>query len=113
MGGECILYSIGVDVGGTFTDLVIYDMKSCGIEREKVLTTPEDPCIGIEHALRKVVARTGLSATGVRKFVHGTTLVTNAIIERKGAKTALITTKGFRDVLEIGREYRYDRKSVV
>ncbi len=72
------------------------------------MTTPDDPSRAVTAGLSTVLAEAGLTPAAVRQIVHGTTLVTNAIIERKGAKTALITTKGFRDAVEIGREHRYD-----
>lgn len=99
---------IGVDVGGTFTDLVLHDRARNLSWTGKRLTTPEDPgraiLDGIGHLLRE--SHTDISQVGT--IVHGTTLVTNTLLERSGAKTALITTAGFRDVLEIGREIRFD-----
>ena len=97
---------IGVDIGGTFTDLMMID-RTGRVEIGKVLTTT-DPSKGVEQVLTETLDRSGLGAASVRHLVHGTTLVTNAIIERKGARTALITTSGFRDSIEIGREHRYE-----
>jgi N-methylhydantoinase A/oxoprolinase/acetone carboxylase beta subunit len=95
----------GIDIGGTFTDLVaIQDGRVIGIE--KVLTTPEDPSIAVAEGVRVLLART--LPDQVTEVVHGTTLVPNALIERKGALTALLTTRGFRDTLEMRREHRYD-----
>ncbi|MBI2462557.1 MAG: hydantoinase/oxoprolinase family protein, partial [Candidatus Rokubacteria bacterium] len=99
---------IGVDIGGTFTDLVLIDERSGALAVDKVLTTPKDPSQAVEAGLVRLLAEAGAPAGEVRTLIHGTTLATNAIIERKGAKTALLTTRGFRDALEIGREGRYD-----
>ena len=97
---------VGVDIGGTFTDLMMIG-ESGRVEIGKVLTTG-DPSQGVEEVLALTLERLGLSGVSVRHLVHGTTLVTNAIIERKGALTALITSSGFRDSIEIGREHRYE-----
>lgn len=101
-------YRIGVDIGGTFTDLLLIDEDSGDTAVGKVLTTPDDPSRGVEQVLTQTLDRSGLSSSQVRHLVHGTTLVTNAIIQRKGAKTALLATEGFRDSVEIGREHRYE-----
>lgn len=101
-------FVVGIDVGGTFTDFVLLDEEHGRVHVGKVLTTPDDPAIGILRGLQELLDRHRLHASAVRTIVHATTLITNAIIERKGAKTALITTAGFRDVLAIGREVRYD-----
>jgi N-methylhydantoinase A len=93
---------VGVDIGGTFTDLVVFDEVTGALERTKTLTTPRAP----EDGFLKAVADIKVNAEEVSHFLHGTTLVTNLIIERTGAKLGLITTKGFRDVLEIQRSYR-------
>lgn len=97
---------VGVDIGGTFTDLMLIDGDG-RVEIGKTLTTA-DPSQGVEQILVEVLQRIGRDGGAVRNVVHGTTLVTNAIIERKGARTALIATAGFRDSVEIGREHRYD-----
>jgi N-methylhydantoinase A len=91
---------IGIDIGGTFTDFVIYVSSEQSLKRVKILTTPLDPAEAVLQGLTK------LSESGSRHIVHGSTVATNAILERKGAPTALITTKGFRDVLLIGRQNR-------
>lgn len=100
--------SIGIDIGGTFTDIVVIDPQTRTIGIGKTLTTPEDPAIGSMKALSSVMIQGDLHLQDVETVVHGTTLVPNTIIERKGAKTALITTMGHRDILEIGNELRYD-----
>ncbi|MBI4551374.1 MAG: hydantoinase/oxoprolinase family protein [Candidatus Latescibacteria bacterium] len=98
---------VGVDIGGTFTDVLLYDPAQHQFRIGKVLTTPEDPALGVLDGLRQVMPGPE-SAASLSRIVHGTTLVTNALIERKGALTALLTTQGFRDAVEIGREHRYD-----
>jgi len=99
---------IGVDIGGTFTDLLLVDDSSGEVTIVKMLTTPADPSDAVDSAVRTALAAAGTEPAQVRNVVHGTTLVTNAIIERKGDPTALITTRGFRDAIEIRREHRYD-----
>jgi 5-oxoprolinase (ATP-hydrolysing)/N-methylhydantoinase A len=101
-------YRVGVDIGGTFTDIFLLSQDGSEIAIGKVLTTPRDPAAAVVNGLRTLLAERNISPVSVTDLVHGTTLITNAIIERKGAKTGLITTKGFRDALEIGRERRYD-----
>lgn len=95
---------VAVDIGGTFTDFVSLNEETGEIIEEKAHTTPDNFAAGVIDALKK----SGVSLSDVSYFVHGTTVVINAITERKGAKTALITTKGFRDALEIGRANRPD-----
>ncbi len=99
---------IGVDIGGTFTDLVLLDEATGAMRVGKLLTTAKDPAQGVEAGVLRLLNEVGVRAEAIRTLIHGTTLATNALIERKGAKTALLTTKGFRDVLEIGHEGRYD-----
>ena len=95
---------LATDVGGTFTDLVYLDESTGNLDVAKVLTTPADPAIGVMD----VIAAAGVDPRSVAFFIHGGTTVINAITERKGARTALLTTAGFRDVLEIGRGNRPD-----
>ncbi len=102
------MYRIGVDIGGTFTDLVLLDDSAGEWQVAKTLTTPAAPEAAVAAGLAELLGGSGLRPNQVQRLIHGTTLVTNAIIERKGAPTGLITTDGFRDVLEIGREHRYD-----
>ena len=99
---------IGVDIGGTFTDLALYEPAAGRLTKEKVLTTPDDPSEAVLHGIGLLLKRAGLASADVEVVIHGTTLVANALIERKGTPVALITTRGFRDVLEIGREMRYE-----
>jgi N-methylhydantoinase A len=100
-------YRVGVDIGGTFTDLILVETTTGALTVGKSLTTPSDPS-EVETVLRDALTRSGVEAGQVEHIIHGTTLVTNSLIERKGSKTALLTTKGFRDAVEIGREHRYD-----
>jgi len=97
-------YRLAIDIGGTFTDLVALDEKTGEIVLEKALTTPSNFAHGVTETMRKA----GLDAGNVEQFVHGTTVVINALTERRGARVALITTEGFRDVLEIQRANRTD-----
>jgi N-methylhydantoinase A len=99
---------LGVDIGGTFTDLVVVDEATGAIAVGKVLTTPKDPAHAVEQGIHSLLDEAATAPGAVRAVVHGTTLATNALIERKGARTALLTTAGFRDALEIRREGRYD-----
>jgi N-methylhydantoinase A len=99
---------IGVDVGGTFTDLVLHDPASDLVHVGKLLTTPEDPSAAIIAGISRILQETGLRPSDLNSVVHGTTLITNTIIERTGATVGLLTTEGFRDTIEIGRETRYD-----
>lgn len=99
---------IGVDIGGTFTDLVLLREGRVAAEA-KVLTTPHDPSLAVAEGVRALLDQAGEAHRAeVREVVHGTTLVPNALIERTGARTALLTTQGFRDALAIRREHRYD-----
>ena len=99
---------IGVDIGGTFTDLVWVDDATGSVRVGKLLTTPKEPAQAVEQGIVTLLADAGSTPATVRTVIHGTTLATNALIERKGAKVGLLTTAGFRDALEIGREGRYD-----
>jgi N-methylhydantoinase A len=100
--------SLGIDIGGTFTDLVIHDPANGRAVIWKESTTPDDPARGAIEGTRKVLAKAGVKPEQIGRVVHATTLFTNALIERKGARTGLLTTAGFRDVLEIGRERKYE-----
>jgi len=93
---------MGVDIGGTFTDIVLIGDDG-SVFSKKVLSTPHDYSEAIEHGVRALLAELNLPATSIHEFAHATTVATNTIIERKGARAALVTTRGFRDVLELGR----------
>ncbi len=99
---------LGVDVGGTFTDLVLHDPTRNLVHTGKLLTTPDDPSEAVVGGIQRLLREVGLRAADLHSIVHGTTLVANTVIERTGAVVGLITTDGFRDVIEIGREIRYD-----
>ncbi|MGD9325060.1 MAG: hydantoinase/oxoprolinase family protein [Desulfobacterales bacterium] len=101
-------YRLGCDIGGTFTDFVLVNDDTGEFTINKCLTTPGDPSDAVEEGVRQLLERAPGFMAQLEEVIHGTTLVINAIIERKGARTGLITTRGFRDVLELGRELRYD-----
>jgi len=101
-------FRLGCDIGGTFTDFVLVNDKTGQFAIHKCLTTPADPSEAVEQGIKALKQQVPAFVPALEEIIHGTTLVINAIIERKGAVTGLITTKGFRDVLELGREIRYD-----
>ncbi|MGY8961648.1 MAG: hydantoinase/oxoprolinase N-terminal domain-containing protein, partial [Alphaproteobacteria bacterium] len=101
---------LAIDIGGTFTDVVVeVDGR---LETAKVLTTTRAPEEAVLAGVDQVLQQAGLTAADLEILIHGTTLATNAIIERKGAVTALITTEGFRDILDIAYETRYDQYDI-
>ncbi|MDB5798108.1 MAG: 5-oxoprolinase, partial [Paucimonas sp.] len=105
-------YSIGVDIGGTFTDVVCLDAQN-QLRLVKIPTTRGNPSQGVAQAVQHMAREWGLEVGQVQRFVHGTTVATNAILERRGGRVGLLMTQGFRDVLEIGRQSRramYDVK---
>lgn len=106
--GRNMGWAIGIDIGGTFTDLVAIDTSNGSRISRKVLTTPSEPLKGVWNAIRLFEELSNVRIGAVESFVHATTLATNTLLERKGARAALFTTKGFRDILETGREDRYD-----
>lgn len=99
---------VGIDIGGTFTDFLVYDPSAGSFTIGKTLTTPDDPSLAVRDGLARTLKLAATSPDRVRQIIHGTTLVTNALIERRGVPTALLTTRGFRDAVEIAREHRYD-----
>ncbi len=101
-------FRLGCDIGGTFTDFVLVNDQTGEFITNKCLTTPADPSQAVEQGIRQLLDISPGFMPHIDEIIHGTTLVINAIIERKGARTGLITTKGFKDVLELGREIRYD-----
>jgi N-methylhydantoinase A len=105
MSDKC--YRLGCDIGGTFTDFVLINDRTGEIHINKCLTTPADPSDAVEQGILELAKKVPGYVPMLDEVIHGTTLVINSIIERKGAKTGLIATKGFRDVLELGREMRY------
>src|SRR5437867_8825308 len=99
-------YRLGIDVGGTFTDLVLFSEESGALVVAKVPSVPADPSEGIMDGIARILARAGASPADVTYVAHGTTVATNTLLQRHGARTALITTRGFRDLLEIARQRR-------
>jgi N-methylhydantoinase A len=100
------MYRIGFDVGGTFTDFTLHDTTNGTLRHFKVPSTPADPSEAIEAGLATLMRTLGMAPATIDFVGHGTTVATNMVIERRGVVTGLITTKGFRDVLEIGRQVR-------
>jgi N-methylhydantoinase A len=101
-------YALGIDIGGTFTDLVVYDHEGGAQWNRKVLTTHDDPARAVAAGVAALLAHAAVDPARVTRVVHATTLFTNALIERQGAPTGLITTEGFADTLEIGRERKFE-----
>lgn len=101
-------WRVGVDSGGTFTDICLFDETNGRIEVWKVPSTPQDPSIAIVRGVEEAVVRLGARCRDISYFGHGTTVATNALIQRRGVRSGLITTDGFRDLLEIGRQKRPD-----
>lgn len=99
---------LSIDVGGTFTDLVLYNPASDRLFVEKTLSTPDAPEQGILRGVKAILREGGVRPTDIGHIIHASTVATNALLERKGARTAMITTRGHRDLIEIGRELRYD-----
>ena len=99
---------LGIDIGGTFTDIVVSDPATGRQASHKELTTHTDPSRGVMAEIDHLLTANGIRAADIARVVHATTLFSNAVIERKGAPTGLVTTQGFRDTLEIGRERKYE-----
>ena len=97
---------IGVDVGGTFTDVVLTDTDRDETHIHKVPTTPDDPSRGVMAGILELCTRQGLAPSSVDHVYHGTTIATNAVLEHDGTPTGLVTTRGYRDVIHIGRHQR-------
>ena len=101
-------YRLGVDIGGTFTDFAVLHPASGRLATHKQLTTPEDPSIAVLAGLDTLLSRESIQISSLSEIIHGTTLVTNATIERKGARVCMLVTAGFADVLALAKETRYD-----
>jgi N-methylhydantoinase A len=99
-------YRLGIDVGGTFTDLVLFSEDTGSLIVEKVPSVPSDPSEGIMDGIARILRQGGVAPADVVYVAHGTTVATNTLLQRHGARTALITTRGFRDLLEIARQRR-------
>ena len=97
---------IAVDIGGTFTDLQVLDARDGSVRAWKTPTTPEDPSVGLMRGVKEAAERFGFRLAEVGLLMHGTTIATNAVLERRLARGALLTTAGFEDVLEITRHVR-------
>ena len=106
MNGKKPVYRVGVDVGGTFTDFYVLDETGGAVLTGKRPSTPEDPARAIIEGLQALASRHGIDLGGLRRLSHGTTVGTNALIQRRGGNVAMVTTRGFRDLLEIGRQTR-------
>jgi N-methylhydantoinase A len=102
---ETAIYRVGIDIGGTFTDVVLLDSETQEITFAKAPTTPADRAIGFFDGLHLVQDASGAQNAQVTEIVHGSTVATNAVLEQKGSRLGLITTQGFRDILQIGRAY--------
>jgi len=100
-----VTYRLGVDVGGTFTDVLLVEEGSGATWRAKTASTPSDQAVGVRNGIAKVCDEAGIALSDVAQVLHGTTVATNAILEGKGATVGLVTTKGFRQVLQIARSY--------
>lgn len=99
---------IGVDIGGTFTDLAFIDDADGTVHTHKLLTTPDDPSRAVVQGVREIAELAGHRISDVSAIVHGTTLVTNAVIERRGCRVGMLVTRGFKDTLDLAYETRYD-----
>jgi N-methylhydantoinase A len=102
------MYRVGVDIGGTFTDFALFDARGGKMSVHKRLTTPHDPSQAVTEGIAALLQHDGVAIGDVTEIVHGTTLVTNAVIERRGAVTGMLATRGFSDILDMGFERRYD-----
>jgi len=103
---------IGVDVGGTFTDIVLADTETGQTVIHKVPTTPDDPSLGVVAGIAELCARSEVSRAAIDHVLHGTTIGTNAVLEYDGAVTGMITTAGYRDIVHIGRHQRPQHYSI-
>jgi N-methylhydantoinase A len=104
---------VGVDVGGTFTDLVLFDTARNATIVHKVPSTPDDPSRGVVEGILELCRRNGIDKASISHVYHGTTVATNAVLEHKGARTGMITTRGYRDIIHIGRHQRPQHYSIM
>ncbi|HEY1366323.1 MAG TPA: hydantoinase/oxoprolinase family protein [Gaiellaceae bacterium] len=104
---------VGVDIGGTFTDFMLYDTESGSVHMHKVRSTPDDPGSALVSGLVELCDAAGVRPADVGAVFHGTTIATNSVLEHRGAEAGLLTTKGFRDVVHIGRHQRPQHYSVM
>ena len=101
-----------VDIGGTFTDVVFADIDTNDLRIHKAPTTPDDPSLGMLAAVRALCKREGVAPAGIGHLFHGTTIATNAILTHDGARTGMITSEGYRDIVHIGRHRRPQHYSI-
>ena len=101
-------FRVGIDSGGTFTDVVLFDEQSGRIKITKTPSTPQNPSIGVYNGLEKIIRQEAIDADRISSLIHGTTVATNALLEYKGVPTALVATRGFKDILSIVRQDRPD-----
>src|SRR5260370_592826 len=100
--------TIGIDVGGTFTDIVLADTATGAVAIHKVSTTPHDPSVGVMQGILAICGANHIPVGDISYVMHGTTTATNAVLENKGARTGLVTNEGFRDFLHIARHQRVE-----
>src|SRR6476661_4056815 len=98
-------YRLGVDVGGTFTDVLLIDERTGGTYRAKTASTPDDQSVGVLRGIEKVCGSAGITLADITQVLHGSTVATNAILEGKGARVGLVTTEGYRQMLQIARSF--------
>src|SRR5215468_2620433 len=96
-------YRLGIDVGGTFTDLLLFEERSGKIFLTKTPSTPHDPSVGVLQGIGKIAGIAGIDAHQIALILHGTTVATNAVLEGKGARVGLITNRGFEQILHVAR----------
>ena len=99
------MYNVAVDVGGTFTDVLVFDEETGGLTEGKVLSTPEDPSRGVVEGMEAVCEKVGISFPDLHLFFHGTTVVTNMILTNTGSRVGLLTTKGHEQILHLARAW--------
>src|SRR5205085_3614500 len=109
---DCV-HVAGVDIGGTFTDFMLYDTESGSVHVHKVRSTPDDPGRAMVDGLGELCRQAGVAPAQIDAVFHGTTVATNAVLEHRGAQAGMLTTKGFRDVVHIGRHQRPQHYSIM
>ena len=100
------MYNVAVDVGGTFTDVLVFDEETGGLTEGKVLSTPDDPSKGVVEGIEAVCEKVGISFPDLHLFFHGTTVVTNMILTNTGSRVGLLTTKGHEQILHLARAWK-------
>ena len=105
--------AVGVDIGGTFTDFMLYDTESRAVNVHKVRSTPDDPGRAMVTGLLELCRQAEIAPADIDAVFHGTTVATNAVLEHRGAEAGMLTTKGFRDVVHIGRHQRPQHYSIM